>query len=131
MTKQWQPLTDYQWAAISPFFALQRKRKHELRTIVDAIFWLLRTGCQWRNLPLNFPAGRPYTGTPARYHFDQWKSDGTLEQISAALNQMDRQQAGREAHISVVCIDSQSGLVRFCPYSKSTFGPFMRADQGC
>ncbi|WP_461085674.1 transposase [Spirosoma flavus] len=55
ITTQWQPLTDYQWAAISPFFDLQRKRKHELRTITDAIFWILRTDCQWRNQPPNFP----------------------------------------------------------------------------
>ncbi|MFD2934361.1 transposase [Spirosoma flavum] len=45
MTSQWQPLTDYQWAAISPFFNLKRKRKHDLRQIMDAILWLLRTGC--------------------------------------------------------------------------------------
>lgn len=51
MTKQWQPLTDSRWAEISPFFDLKRKRKHDLRLFTDAILWLLRTGCQWRNLP--------------------------------------------------------------------------------
>ncbi|WP_232540996.1 transposase [Spirosoma endbachense] len=51
MTKQWKPLADAQWAAISPFLRLQRKRKHDLRRIVNIILWLLRTGGQWRNLP--------------------------------------------------------------------------------
>ncbi|WP_461137416.1 transposase, partial [Spirosoma pomorum] len=55
MTKQWEPLTDLQWGTISPFFELQRKRKHNLQQVMDAILWLLRTGTQWRNLPPNFP----------------------------------------------------------------------------
>jgi transposase len=103
MTKQWQPLTDYQWAAISPFFDLQRKRKHELRTIMDAIFWLLRTGCQWRNLPPNFPHWQA-----VYYYFDRWKKAGHFEHINAALNQLDRQQADREPLPSATSIDTQS-----------------------
>ncbi|WP_018620583.1 transposase, partial [Spirosoma luteum] len=55
MTKQWEPLTDPQWAAISPFFNLKRKRKVDLREVVDVILWLLRTGTQWRNLPATWP----------------------------------------------------------------------------
>uniref|UniRef100_UPI0005926BE0 transposase n=1 Tax=Spirosoma panaciterrae TaxID=496058 RepID=UPI0005926BE0 len=74
MTKQWEPLTDLQWAAISAFFDLQRKRKHELRTIMDAIFWLLRTGCQWRNLPSNFPHWQA-----VYYYFDRWKKADRFE----------------------------------------------------
>lgn len=103
MTKQWQPLTDYQWSAISPFFDLRRKRKHELRTIVDAIFWLLRTGCQWRNLPPNFPHWQA-----VYYYFDRWKKADYFEHINAALNQLDRQQADRELLPSAVSIDTQS-----------------------
>ncbi|WP_228724281.1 IS5 family transposase [Spirosoma sp. KUDC1026] len=103
MTKQWQPLTDPQWAAISPFFDLRRKRTHNLRHIVDALLWLLRTGCQWRNLPSHWPHWQA-----VYYYFDQWKQAGIFEQINAALNQLDRQQAGRASHPSVLCIDSQS-----------------------
>lgn len=103
MTKQWEPLTDLQWTAISPFFNLKRKRKHELRTIMDAIFWLLRTGCQWRNLPPNFPHWQA-----VYYYFDCWKKADRFEPINAALNKLDRQQAGREPLPSVVSIDSQS-----------------------
>lgn len=103
MTKQWQPLTHYQWAAISPFFDLQRKRKHELRTIMDAILWLLRTGCQWRNLPPNFPHWQA-----VYYYFDRWKKTDHFEHINAALNQLDRQLASREPLPSVTSIDTQS-----------------------
>ncbi|WP_229368116.1 transposase [Fibrisoma limi] len=44
ITKQWKPLTDPQWDAISPFFHLKRKRKHDLRQMINIILWLLRTG---------------------------------------------------------------------------------------
>ncbi|WP_460914755.1 transposase [Spirosoma areae] len=42
-------MTDHQWAAISPVLPL--KRKLDLCNVIKAILWLLRTGCQWRNLP--------------------------------------------------------------------------------
>lgn len=103
MTKQWKPLTDYQWAAISPFLNLQRKRKHDLRQIFDCILWLLRTGSQWRNIPL---AWLPWQAV--YYYFDTWKKAGRFEQINAMLNQLDRQHTGREPLPSIVCIDSQS-----------------------
>ncbi|WP_375444386.1 transposase [uncultured Fibrella sp.] len=108
MTKQWKPLTDPQGAAILPFFNLKRKRKYELphrRTglIVDIILWLLHTGCQWRNLSPDWPHWQL-----VYYYFDQWKGDGTFEQINAMLNQMDRQRARREACPFVLYIDSQN-----------------------
>ena len=98
MTLQWQPLTDYQWAAISPFFNLKRKRKHDLRQIMNAILWLLRTGCQWRNLP---PCGPHWQAV--YYYFDQWKKAGLFERINAGLNQRDRQQADR-VHYLLSCV---------------------------
>jgi transposase len=45
MTKQFYKLTDPQWAAISPFLNLKRKRKHALRHVINIILWLVRTGC--------------------------------------------------------------------------------------
>ncbi|WP_229201741.1 IS5 family transposase [Arsenicibacter rosenii] len=103
MTKQFSKLTDPQWAVISPFFNLKRKRKHDLRQIINTILWLLRTGCQWRNLPEEWPHWQA-----VYYYFECWKQDGTFERINAALNQLDRRQAGKEAHPSVLCIDAQS-----------------------
>jgi len=109
MTKQWEPLTDSQWDAISPFFNLKRKRKHDLRQIIDSILWLLRTGCQWRNLPAEWPHWQA-----VYYYFQQWKTNGTFERINIKLNQLDRQREGRDPNPSALCIDSQS--VKLAPF---------------
>jgi transposase len=103
MTKQWKPLTDAQWAAISPFLRLDRQRTHDLRQIIDPILWLLRTGCQWRNLPAEWPNWQT-----VYYYFRRWKQDGTFQRINVALNQIDRTRVGKGAYPSVMCIDSQS-----------------------
>jgi transposase len=108
MTKQWQPLTDPQWDAISPFLDLKRKRKHDLRQIIDIILWLLRTGCQWRNLPPCWPPWQAVYRQAALYYFDVWKRSGTFERINAALNEIDRHRVGKMPTPSLVCIDSQS-----------------------
>ena len=71
--------------------------------MADAILWLLRTGCQWRNLPPNFPHWQA-----VYYYFDQWKAKGIFEQMNASLNQLDRVNGRREAYPSALCIDSQS-----------------------
>ena len=70
---------------------------------MNAILYILRTGCQWRNLPENFPHWQA-----VYWYFDQWKDNGTFEQINRKLNQLDRQNDGREAYPSAFCIDSQS-----------------------
>ncbi|WP_207509743.1 IS5 family transposase [Telluribacter humicola] len=103
MTKQFNKLTDSQWAAISPFLPIARKRKIDLCEVMNAILWLLRTGCQWRNLPTEYPHWQA-----VYYYFSRWKTDGTLERINRELNQLDRKQQNREAYPSVFCIDSQS-----------------------
>ncbi len=48
-------LTDAQWEAIAPLLDTQRRRRHDLRTILDAVFYLTKTGCPWRMLPEPFP----------------------------------------------------------------------------
>lgn len=102
MTKQYERLTDSQWDAISPIFT-KRKRKIELREVVDALFYITRVGCQWRNLPDCFPKwGAVY------YYFDVWKSDGTIEKMNIYLNELDRKKEDRELSPSLVCVDSQS-----------------------
>jgi len=55
MESQYKRLTDSQWRFIKEILPVQRKRKHALREIVDAILWVLRLGSQWRNLPDSFP----------------------------------------------------------------------------
>lgn len=80
-----------------------RKRKYDLRDVVDSILYLLRTGCQWRNLPDNFPPWQ----TVYRY-FKLWKEDIVFEEMNELMNKRDRQRDNREAYPSVMCIDSQS-----------------------
>lgn len=103
MTKQFRELTDSQWAAISPFFNLRRKRKHDLRVIMNAIMYMARTGCQWRNLPKSFPSWRA-----VNYYFERWKEDDTLLRINDRLNMLDRLRSEKSVYPSLLCIDSQS-----------------------
>ncbi len=75
----------------------------ETRAIVDAIFYRLRTGCQWRQLPADFPSWI----TVYRY-FRKWGDDGTWERINTALRRQVRSAAGRDPEPSLGIIDSQS-----------------------
>lgn len=88
---------------MAPATRLKRKRKHDLRQMLNIILWLLRTGCQWRNLPEEWPNWQA-----VYYYFERWRQDGTFERINFALNQLDRRQFDKEAFPSVLCIDTQS-----------------------
>ncbi|WP_461100513.1 transposase [Spirosoma koreense] len=63
---------------------------------------MLKTDCQWRNLPEEWPHWQAFY-----YYFEQWSQDDTFERINFALNQLDRKQVNKEALASVFCIDSQ------------------------
>src|ERR1700752_2586395 len=76
-------VTDQQWALIRdliPVYPGGRPRKTNLRDVVDAVFYILRTGCQWRYLPKDFPP----KSTVWRY-FDEWRPNGTLDIIHDRL----------------------------------------------
>jgi len=96
-------LTDSQWKTILDILKDKRKRKHTLREIFDAIFYLLKTGCQWRMLPLHFPSWKL-----VYYYFTKWKNDGTIELIHELLRDKTRRRAGKSESPSVGIIDSQS-----------------------
>ena len=98
-----QPLTDSQWQVIAPLLPTQRKRRHSLRQIIDALRYICRTGCQWRSLPTCFP---PWSAV--YYYFAQWRADGTLECLSQASNRADRLAQGRLPTPSLVLVDAQS-----------------------
>ena len=66
---------------------------------MDAILWLLRTGYQWRNLLTCLPRWQA-----VYYLFDQWKKADLFEHINAALNQLDRHQAGHRPLPSALCM---------------------------
>jgi transposase len=99
--------TDEEWAIIEPFMpaAAERGRPRTtiLRAVVDALFYIAQTGCQWRMLPKDFP---PYT-TVQRY-FYPWRDGGLWQTINHALVMVVRQSEGREASPSAGIIDSQS-----------------------
>jgi len=96
-------LTENQWQFMIKFLNSNRKRKHSIREIFDAIFYLLKSGCQWRMLPLHFP---PWN--TVYYYYRQWKNNGLIEEIHEALRNLIRRNAGREESPSAACIDSRS-----------------------
>jgi len=101
-------LSDAEWQKIEPLIPKPRtnrgrKRKYPLREILNAIFYLLRTGCPWRMLPHDLPPWRI-----VYYYFRLWRKDGTWERINAALRTELRQAEGREAEPSAAILDSQS-----------------------
>jgi len=100
-------LTNREWQLIAPHLppakALGRPRDTDLRAAVNAMLYLLTTGCQWRLLPKEFP---PYT-TVQRF-FYAWRDDGTWRRINHHLLLDAREAMGREASPSAGVVDSQS-----------------------
>jgi putative transposase len=99
-------LTNEQWAQIGPLFAQKptgRPPELDRREVVNAILYLVRTGCQWRYLPGDFPN---YSSVHTCYR--RWRLDGTLERIHDCLRREVRRGAGREAEPSIAVVDSQS-----------------------
>lgn len=109
MTKHWTRLTDSQWDLVKDFLPIERKTKHNLRDVLNAILWLVRTGTLWRNLPDQFP---PYRSV--LYHFNKWSKNGTIETINDGLNRLERKvDHNREDSPSLLLVDAQS--VRLTP----------------
>lgn len=96
-------LTDNQWQVIKEILNDKRKRKHELKNIFNGIFYLTKTGCQWRMLPKEFaPWNTVY------FYYSKWKNNGLIEEIHEVLRNMVRKEAGRDESPSAACIDSRS-----------------------
>jgi putative transposase len=100
-------LTDAEYAWLEPHLpppaARGRPRLRPLREILDAIFSLVRSGCQWRLLPREFPPWQT-----VYHYFRRWRLDGTWERLNAALRQRLRVRAGRAPQPSAGIVDSQS-----------------------
>jgi putative transposase len=110
MQSQYRRLSDSQWEVIKEYLPEQRKRKHSLREIIDAIFWCLRVGNQWRNLPdEGFPKWQL-----VYYYFRSWKANGTLEKLNWKLNLKERKRQGKQPSPSLMSIDSQS--IKVAPF---------------
>ena len=100
-------LTNAEWERIAPLIPPAkpggRPRTADMREILNAIFYVLRSGCAWRMIPHDLP--KWYW---AYWYFRTWRIDGSWERIQNALCAQTRVEAGREAHPSGAIIDSQS-----------------------
>lgn len=99
-------VTDDQWPLIEPLIPVYpggRPRTTPLRDVVDAIFYVLRTGCQWRYLPKDFPP----KSTVWRY-FDEWRHNGTLDILHDKLRTKVRTAEKPYAPRTTASVDSQS-----------------------
>jgi putative transposase len=100
-------LTDAEWAQLWPLLPSPprrgRPRRWSLRLLVNALFYVLRTGCPWRYLPREYPPWQTaYTA------FRQWRLHGVWQRIHEALRRAVRLRAGRHAEPSAAIMDSQS-----------------------
>jgi len=100
-------LSDVEWQRIQPYLPAPksggRPRVHTLREILNAIFYIVRSGCTWRMLPHDLPPWKT-----VYHYFRLWRKDGTWERINSALRVEVRVAAGREPEPSAAVIDSQS-----------------------
>jgi transposase len=99
-------VTDTEWAMLEPLLpkaTVGHPLKHDRRVLLNAVLYILRTGCPWRYLPRDFPAW-----STVSYHFYKWRDRGVLEQITDVLRERDRTIAGRQPQPTAVVIDSQS-----------------------
>jgi len=100
-------LNDTEWQLLQPCFPKAgktgRPREHSYRELLNAMFYLVRTSCQWRNLPKDFaPWGTVY------HYFRVWKKSGLWETLHTRLRQQVRRAEQREAQPSAGIVDSQS-----------------------
>jgi putative transposase len=101
-------LTDEQWQLLQPLLPKRPgKAGHPVtvdrRQLLNALFYIARTGCQWRQLPHDFP---PWGTVSSQFH--RWRQSGLWDKIEAALYPRVRQHAGRTPRPSAGIIDSQS-----------------------
>jgi putative transposase len=102
-------LTDEQWEIIRPLVPKRqagkagRPREVSQREIINAIFYLVHTGCHWRQIPHDFP---PWGTVASQFH--RWRRRGLWDKIHNALHGQVREKAGRKAKPTAGAIDTQS-----------------------
>jgi transposase len=94
-------VTDEEWALVEPH--LPPERRTDQREILNAILYVLATGCQWRALPRDFPAK-----STVHDYFVEWHCDGTLTRLHHALYAQVRELAGKKPSATTAIVDSQS-----------------------
>lgn len=100
-------LTDKEWELIKDFFSKKdsrgRKAKHDKRSIVNAILYVVKGGIQWKMMPKDFPHYKT-----VHEYFMQWCRTGLWDRILMFVNKKAREKQGREAEPTYGIIDSQS-----------------------
>jgi putative transposase len=100
-------LSDTEWDYLERFLPARsshaRLRRHSLRSVFDALFYLLRTGCPWRYLPSNFPPWQT-----VYYHWRQFCRTGLWTLLYRALRKAERRRVGRDPNPSAAIMDAQS-----------------------
>ena len=100
-------LSDAEWECLKAHLPAPSKRgrprTHGSRAILDAVFYVLKSGCPWRLLPRDFPPWKSVYDW-----FRKWRIDGTFERLNAALRERLRTRSGRNPRPSAGIVDSQS-----------------------
>ena len=96
-------LTDARWKIIAEYIEDGRRRKYGLRAIVDALLYVVKTGCQWRYLPKDFPKWQL-----VYYYFRKFETAGLIEIIHDVLRERVRVKKGKQISPSLGLVDSQS-----------------------
>ena len=99
-------LTDTHWQLIEKMFDAQerrRKRKHSLRAVLDAIWYVVKGGIQWRMLPKDFPKWQT-----VYWYYQKWRKNGFWALLHDTVSKLVRRKAGKQASPSIGIFDSQS-----------------------
>lgn len=101
-------LTDQEWKLLQEFLPKKqegpgRPMELDLRAVINAINYVIRTGCQWDELPKDYP-----NHNSVYYHYRKWKNDGTWCALNRIFTRLERERCGRAANPSAGILDSQS-----------------------
>ena len=100
-------LTDDEWDLIGPMIPPEKRggrhRTTSVRALLDGIFYVLSTGCQWGALPKDFPPK-----STVNFYFKRWEEDGTLDDVHDLLYAEVRRQAGKSPSPTLGIMDSQT-----------------------